>query len=524
MKWKQMFFTIVLNIFLMLMSSIMLEYANLTERFIALENTVQEALDMAISQSVHSEEFFSAEYQSQLMSYAGISDGSGDITAEANTLVWLPGSQQFAQINTYQLAFFYRDWGTLPSTTGQVNTYIATIGTSHPYGLSGFIFEWLYGNAGSDYLSPDLAYANRNSSRILEYSVETHMKSRDAVTNPTFKEYFDNVGRYQETAGYLKERIGNTSSYQLTLKQYPVLYNMGLSWMDGAGSYTSSNSTITADNLCSSLHIGKSRFGTEKTYYFLTPASLGVTYVPTEVLLPVFVADLDTLVRLNKLGAASQYDLQNSTVQEILNSAGNCLETNVYDFNTAGDAYENVGANAGSGYQQHIAGYNEQIVTDGLVEFDLNSVEIKVDYFWWDFNDPSHTQESALLISKLNGTLTPDGVSGANTESALRQATLSAFQNQDSSRYVSPFTVNGSTNLYNDAYSSIQGQRIIARVSAKIKVYIPYQSAILQWANYMFTGTHHYGIKMLDPGNGAMQVGEDGVWYQYTTYFCTSRS
>ena len=523
MKWKQMFFTIVLNIFLMLMASIMLEYSNLTERFIALENTVQEALDMAISQSVHSEEFFSAEYQSQLMSYAGIQDGTGDMTSEANTLIWLKQSKQFAQVNTYQFAYWYNMTHVLPELNYEI-TEIMDIGMSHHYGLSAFLFEWLYGNAGSDYLNPDLAYANRNSSRILEYSMETYMKSRDVVTNATFKEYFDNVGRYQETAGYLKERIGTTSSYQLTLKKYPVLYNMGLAWMDGAGSYTSSNSTITADNLCSSLHIGKSRFGTEKTYYFLTPASLGVTYVPTEVLLPVFVADLDTLVRLNKLGAASQYDLQNSSVQDILNSASDCLETNVYDFNTAGDAYENAGANAGSGYQEHIGNANECIVTDGLVEFDLNSVQLKVDYFWWDFNDPSHTQESALLISKLNGTLTPDGVTGAHTESALRQATLSAFQNQDSSRYVSPFTVNGSTNFYTDAYSDIQGQRIIARVTAKIKVYVPYQSAILQWANYMFTGTHHYGIKMLDPGNGAMQVGEDGIWYQYTTYFCTSRS
>lgn len=514
MKWKRMAFTIVLNIFLMLMMSIALEYSDLTERFVSIEDTVQEALDMAISESVHSEEFFSAQYQSKLMSYAGIGDTNNDVTAEASTLIWLKGAGCFAQVNTYQFAQWYNNNGRLPSSMGDVSA-IMSIGSSHRYGLSGYIFEWLYGGAGTEYNSPGLAYANRNSARQAEYTGEN---TNRGVTNSDFQQYYNQVGKMQRTAGYLKEAISGTSSYRLVLQTYPVLANMGLNWMD---SLNSASSSTTADNLCSSLHIGKSRYGALDTYYFLTPSSLGVTYVPVEVLKPVFVANLDTIVRLNKLGASSKNENSAGAVAT-LQEASSCVETSVFDFNTYSDEYTNITNRAsGLGADNHAfhlkSSPQETIVSDGLIEFDLSTIQVKVDYFYHDFSDGS--SDSALLISKLNGTLSD----GASSESALRSATLQAFLNQDSSQYVSPFI----STSYSSEYDAIDSVRIVARVTAKVKVHVPYQSALLQWASYMFTGTKHFDIKRFDPANQAAfhtVADSDGLWYQYTTYFCTSRS
>lgn len=525
MKWKQMFLTIVMNIFLMLLVSLFLEYSNLTERFVSVEDTVSEALELAISESVHSEEFFSAQYQSKLMSYAGIDGGATDQTASAITLVWKRDSGGFEQVNTYQFAeWYWRNGERLPANNGDIGA-ISNIGVSDRYGLSGHVFEWLYGSAGSSYRSPGLAYGNKNSARLKEYEFEA--TSRSGYNN-NFQQYYMNVGNLQHTVGYLKAKYSE-DSYRLEMTEYPVLCNMGLSWMD---SLTTETSNKTADNLCSSLHVGKSRYGALDTYYFLTPSSLGVTYVPYEVLKPVFKANLDTIVRLNKLGANSHV-ATTAEALDVLASANNCVETSVYVVNfTAQDAFENTDANSlsgvdANGHAVHIDPFgNATIVTDGLVEFDLSTVELKIDYFYWDFN--SNPDESAILISKLNGTLSSDSVLGgvgSPSLQELRDATLQAFKDQDSSQFVSPFA----SQSFWANYESVGRARIVARVTAKIKVHVPYRSGILQWANYMFTGTRHFDIKQFDwDTRRAVDYDSsndnDGIWYQYTTYFCTSRS
>lgn len=521
MKWKQMLFTIVLNIFLMLILSVAMEYSDLTDRFVSIENSVQESLDMAISASVHSEEFFTAQYQSKLMSYASIGDTNDDATVAATTLVWLQEDGVFAQVNTYQFAEWYSLWDRLPANSGDIND-ITSIGVNDRYGLSGHVFEWLYGGAGSDYNNAALAYANRNSARQFEYAAEGSKANGNnrRFGNLDFMDFYFSVGSQQETSGYLKEQYGD-DSYRLALQEYPVLCNMGLSWMDNL---TSASSSTTADNLCSSLHIGKSRLSSLNTYYFMTPASLGVTYIPVEVLKPVFVANLDTIVRLNRLGQTSK-KADSADARTTLQDAGKCIPTSVWDYNQFNDNYENLdGRNYGldaDNHAVHIASsYDETIVTDGLVEFDLSTIQVKVDYFYHDFSDGS--PESALLISKLNGTLTDTGT-GLSGENSLRNATLQAFMDQDSSQYVSSF---GGASFSNN-YEAVGKGRVIARVTAKVKVHVPYKSSILQWASYMFTGTKHYDIKRFDETTGKAFTNvddSDGIWYQYTTYFCTSRS
>ena len=60
--------------------------------------------------------------------------------------------------------------------------------------------------------------------------------------------------------------------------------------------------------------------------------------------------------------------------------------------------------------------------------------------------------------------------------------------------------------------------------SAKIKVHVPYQSAIMQWMCERSGIPGHYDIKLWGgTDTGRVKLYRDGLWYQYTTYFMKSR-
>ena len=69
-KPRNIFVIIVLNIFLMLAVSLLLEYNNLAERLTNLENNIYNALQLAVDTTLSSEEFFSSSYQEQMVSNA----------------------------------------------------------------------------------------------------------------------------------------------------------------------------------------------------------------------------------------------------------------------------------------------------------------------------------------------------------------------------------------------------------------------------------------------------------------------
>ena len=90
-----MFLVIVINIFLMLLVSVMMEYNNLAQRLSLLENNISLALDRSIEASTASEELFTAAYQEELVSH-GLTGGSetGAVTSSskmplgANMTLW----------------------------------------------------------------------------------------------------------------------------------------------------------------------------------------------------------------------------------------------------------------------------------------------------------------------------------------------------------------------------------------------------------------------------------------------------
>lgn len=75
MRWKTLLVPIVLNIFLLLSVELLSEYLDLHQRFATIEDTVQEALDSAISSAVGSEELFTSKYQEDISSY-GVASSS----------------------------------------------------------------------------------------------------------------------------------------------------------------------------------------------------------------------------------------------------------------------------------------------------------------------------------------------------------------------------------------------------------------------------------------------------------------
>jgi hypothetical protein len=502
MRWKSMLITIVLNIFLMLSCTLLLEYLNLSERFISIEDSVQEALDSAISASTGSEEFFTESYQNAYVSSVATTENK-TLTA-AKTLVFMRDTKKFVSLNTYMLAYFYNDSSNNPTSRLPISTDLGTIqnygssGVGASYGKAAFIFEWLYGGVGSDYNDSSLSWANRNRTRQSQYG---SINSRPSTVNENFRAFYNVVGNQQKSAAYLKVQESG-SSFELKAVQYPILNAMGLKFMGG---FTSVSSSTTHDNFTSSIKVGKRLNSTSKTYYYLTPASLGVTYVPTEVLKP-FLANLDTIVRLNYVGGSTI----NGQSGDNLADASNCVVTNVYK-------------NGGSVPEAHDGNNGYNIVTDGLVEYDLSSVKVKVDYFYVNFEN--NTSQNQTIIAKINGAVQSYNSLGQaeNNESTARSNTLSKFIS--SSNDTSNYTANFGAESVNSALNGIRHGRIVARVSVKIKCYVPYQSALMQWMCERFDRNNkHYCIKMYDYNTGEAVRDEDGIWYQYTTFYCTSRS
>lgn len=509
MRWKSMFITIVLNIFIMLSATILFEYINLSERFVSIEDTIQEALDSSIEASVGSEELFSAQYQSKLSSFG--STRTND-TSEVRTLLWVDSEEKFYKVNTYLLAYYYsRNGGRLPQSEADVNvlnSYGLSSGVLN--GQTGFIYEWLYGEQKSDYRDLSLRWANRSPSRLLEYR-DASTGGRNNVVNDNFRNFYNSVGKYQRTAGYLKHREGTTNSFKLGVEVYPTLMNMGYDFMSDSVSedYTKTSSGITHDNFTSTYHIGKAINGQFNTYYYLTPTSLGVTYIPIEVLKPVFITNLDTVTRLNYIGGASTSGHTGSNIKD----ASHCVETSVYE--------------DGSTHKEHTKSSNsEDIVTDGLVEFDLSTVKVKVDYFYINFSSAvTSLSDRQVVVSKINGAIQSYNAAGEaqNRGSDCRADTLNAFIDADNDTFslVNNF---GSQNIV-DAYQDVRNGRIIARVSVRVKVHVPYQSSMLQWMCEKFSpNNHHYDIKLWDESTDESDVNSDGIWYQYTTYYCTTRN
>ena len=73
--------------------------------------------------------------------------------------------------------------------------------------------------------------------------------------------------------------------------------------------------------------------------------------------------------------------------------------------------------------------------------------------------------------------------------------------------------------------SNVSGKRIVAKVTVKMKVHIPYESSVLTWlvSKYSTKPTDHFDVKLWNPNSKSIVREHDGLWYQYSTYTAISR-
>lgn len=473
MKARNLLWICMVDIFLMLLISILAEYADLHGRFKNLENIVNTALETSVTASTVPEEFFSAKFQNNTSSYAIDSRGNNTYSTikvlSGDGGAWVTG-------NTYLMAMYYTENAEFPTSQAVYNQFADN---KRPE----TIYEWLFGKSGSDYCSPDYSWANLSKNTREMYG---HAVSDRQVTNTRFIDYYNAVGKLMTLTTDLKVRDGD--KLKVEQRSIPVLSQMGLEGLDPLNSDTS----VTNDNLSSSYHPAKSTVGSStKTAYYLTPYSLGVTYVPVEVLKPVLLSHLEQSIRFNKLKSTVTESAQN--MSDYAAGTG-CLSIDVYGVD-------------GSTHSEHVSSDYEakqSMLNDGGIEYDMSSLKIKVDYFYVDF----YSDENYNIVNRIQG--------------ATSQYTIDGDRNVSSSNYL--------TNLPSrlkdrDTYSDKDGHRLVARVSVKLKIHIPYKSGVLQWFRHTYDtdGENHYDIRMWNAAANNVDFESDGVWYSYSTYTSTVR-
>lgn len=483
MKARNLLWISIVNIFLLLLVSVLMEYYTLSGRFRQLESTVSTALETAVRTSTASEEMFSEKYKMEDWTSSrgvGSNNKHGESIAPSTLKVLSKDGGSWVEGKTYVMAKYYQENNKFPETQHEYTSYESSNSTDED------IYKWLFGDTGSAYYCYD--WANQYKSKLwfndeIALTYQTKLDSNlNASRQPTtnFKEFYDNIGNEITSNTYIKKRSGD--SFDVVPENIPTLTQMGLTLDNTYNGTTLGGSDYTSDFLSSVTHFGKSANGLADTTYYLTPYSLGVTYVPTEVLKPAFLSHIEQLIRFNKV----KKTVTSAGGLSDFASANGCIDTEVY-------------LGGGSTSQHHVdtsvdtSKNSRVLLNDGQVEYDLSTTKVKVDYFVVDFYDT----KNATIVNRLEGAIPYE-----NDLTKLPKA----LENKDTSK---------------DKF----GKRIVAKVTVKLKVHVPYQSSILQWFRELTDkdGNNHYDIRLWDKDANDVDRSSNGVWFSYTTYTAISR-
>lgn len=473
MRIKYIFITLVVNIFALCVVTLYQEYADIKNTFKSLDSNFDLAVDAAIINSTASEEFFSDAYDDAIASKAKDGVTAEDISASMHYMrngSWVRG-------NSYIISMYNAEKGHLP-TQSEYNNYASNIDTTD-------IYEFLFGSVGSDYDSSSLSWANFDQGT---YVINANRRQ----PTPEFKAFYDAVGKDIISTQFVKARdMSDPTTWTMVEKDLPVLAQMGLK----LDTYNEVTSMYTADNFTTVEHYGKLipngvvALGNpyKESIYFLTPYSLGVTYLPPSVLKTNLRVNLENLIRLSKCKLSPTRFTYND-MNAVYTSAEGCIDTSVYDDGAGGASVDSI---------DHRVGATSEIFNDGNVEYDMSTLQVKVDYFPVDFYNDANWQ----IVNEIEGATPYDSTLLNTLPSRLKDTdTLSG----------------GSTN---------SGMRLVAKVTAKVKVNIPYKSPILQWfVNRTSTNSEeHFGVARWNESTGQIEETADGLWYTYTTYTAVKR-
>lgn len=491
---RKFFILMVINIFAMLLVTVMYEYINLSERFQTLEQNIQVAVESSVDASYGAEELFSANSSNYESSYGAHKSSK----LNNNLLVCANGN--FYSTNVYNYAMYF-DSSVLGKSPYYKNNVLVSLPSSSEINNvwkqnnnTAQVFKWLYGGVGcpsSASIKDWWKLSNSTKSVYNSLYNSSALYSSDRLPVPEFKAYYDAVGKYVTSTVNVKQKKGN--SFVLVEKEVPLLVNMGLEFHD----YNSWDSNYSMPNYISSVKVGKKELSNNAvgySYYYITPYSLGVTYIPTKVLYPTLLNNLNTIVSLNKLAGGSLSN--DSDTKAILSSAKGCISTEVYN-------------NNGGTSVPHISEKDELIVNDGAIEYDLNSLRVSVDYVVVDFKDWQTNQSKQELLSRVEGCISNVQYNASSQPTAVKD--------YSDTLYSSVNTILGNSFGTNKGKTT---KRVVAKITTQIKVHVCYDSSIIQWCCQRFTGgkSEHFDIKGYNS-----PATDDGIWYEYTTYRCHAR-
>ena len=472
---RKLLVVIVINMFLMFAITILYEYINLSDRFESLQNIFDTAVESSVDYSINAEEFFSEKT-------ASMSDNvSSDSNAQLSTVVFTKQGYSY-KVNPYAYAMYFNQY-MLPYDNYTLSSMPSDLASNAL--KTSTVYSWLYGQVGFNWTTINANWNGLPNTTLVKYNKIASTSTSSVITNysgiysngsvnqlkyasagaytssarvPTadFSSFYNNIGKYIIVQGNVKEQAGNT--FTITTKEYPVLYNMGLSLGQDSLSYTMQNWQSVP------------KLGKDNSVYYLTPNSLGVTYVPLKMVYPTLVNTLTSSVVCSKLAEGDVNPTSNTPASaQIVKSAFGCSDSS------------------------H-TGASDNLVNDGDVEYDLGSLNVGVTYYLYNFHGASTEKHDFMYqLAQTTNWVTGD-------------YSVYAAQNKD--------------NMLSHLATAVTDSRIVAKVTASIKVYVPYQCDFLKFANRQgYSGaTQHFSIRPFNNQTGEMIEGEDGFWYEYSTY------
>lgn len=348
-----------------------------------------------------------------------------------STLATLDSSGNWFEGNLYAMAMAYDTNGRLPRNPSELGDQNIDS-----------IYSWLYGNVGT------------------------------RTPNSEFRAFYNNVGSLMEGRAFI---VSSGSFHEETI---PVLAQMGLR--------LDSDLNSSANNYNENL-VNVQKRGRGGNPYYLTPASLGVTYLDTRVLEAVSVSHMEQLMRYQR-GSTPEYWRRASGPLPVSVYSGSDTPQYV-DLN-----FDQLGSNDGrSNLYMSEEGVNSSVVNNGAFHIDLNSIKVEVDYAMIDIYDSAN----ADIVNKALGAVPYD------TSLSGRPAQL----------------------LANDNTAERNGDRIVARVSMEVDVFIPYFSPLMQWVRHTnrtgITG-ETYGLRKVNP-DGTLGEPNEPVSYYHEVYVIVNR-
>jgi hypothetical protein len=455
--------------------TIVYEYINLSDRFESLTNTFNIAVESAVDYSINAEEFFSEQT-------ASASDNvSSDSGTQLTMMVFTKNGYSY-KVNPYAYAMYFN------SEMLPLDSYVMS---TMPSGLpsnklkTSTVYSWLYGKTGFNWTLINASKNGLSSNTLNKYQNAASTATSDAITNyngisssgtvsqltyttsgvftsstrtPSndFQAFYNAMGKHITVNGNAK--VWSGSSFNMESKSYPILYNMGLALGQDSLGYSMQNWQSVP------------KLGKDNSIYYLTPNSLGVTYVPLKMVYPTLVNTLTSSVVCSKLAEGNVNPTANTAASiNIVKSAFGCTDSS------------------------H-TGTNANIINDGDIEYDLGSLNVSVQYFLYDFAGVVTTKHDFMYQL-------------AQT-TAWTSGTYANYSKENKNYMLSHLATANTTN------------RIVAKVTASIKVYVPYQCDFIKFGNRQgYTGaTQHYSIRPFDNNANKMVTGKDGFWYEYSTY------